>query len=94
MTTYPSPFTQGLPPSTMAAYLKAAPTYHMSSLALGMSTHGLDPLQTHYNHGGKYCRRELTRMNEIANIKRVFKTFSEEATARTNDFFKTTAGCP
>ena len=55
MTTYPTPFGNGL--SNLSAtmpYLKAAgPTYHMGGLALGMPTHGLDSLQSHYSHGGE-----------------------------------------
>ena len=53
MTTYPPPFGQGLSNhSATMAYLKAAPTYHMSGLALGMPAHSLDTLQSHYSHGG------------------------------------------
>ena len=56
MTTYPTPFGNTLGSAHSAAtmaYLKAGPTYHMSGLAMGLSTHGLDPLQSHYSHGGK-----------------------------------------
>jgi len=52
MSTYPT-FGQGLTSPATMAYLKAAPTYHMSSLALGMPSHGLESLQSHYSHGGK-----------------------------------------
>ncbi|TRY78016.1 hypothetical protein TCAL_12768 [Tigriopus californicus] len=61
MTTYPSHFgnTIGNHSATMA-YLKSTPTYHMSGIALGMPSHGLDSLPNHYGHGVKKQRRERT----------------------------------